>query len=174
MKMAGIATAIAALVLLVWTFRGSVPGWRNVHSRVIGGLVLLYAVYLATLSGTVTQFVVPGVGAIGGGAAAGAGIGLLTYLVIGTVGVATGGTGWAVGAVAMALIGGGFGAAGGAVGGAGFRTVSYPLVSPWFWLPLMGLSIYIFIGSSKPRGCTARTEKPKSIDHQRPGQITDE
>lgn len=118
----------------------------RLHQRIVGLGIIFYGIYLSTLVGTMTRFVLPGAGAVGGGAAAGAGVGLLTYLVIGTVGVVTGGTGIALGALAMSLIGGGLGAAGAAVGVAGFRALSYPLVSPFFWGPVIGLGIYLIVG----------------------------
>ncbi|MHA7600934.1 hypothetical protein ACX12L_13430 [Alicycliphilus sp. T452] len=116
------------------------------HQRIVGLGIVFYGIYLATLVGSMTRFVLPGVGAVGGGAATGAGIGFLTYLAVGTVGVVTGGTGVALGALAMALIGGGVGAVGAAAGAAGFQTITYPLVSRWFWGPTIVLGIYLVIG----------------------------
>lgn len=104
-----------------------------------------------------TRFVLPGGPALGGGAAAGAEVGLLTYLVIGTVGVATGGTGVALGALAMSLIGGGVGAVGAAAGVSGFRALSYPLVSPWFWGPVIGLGIYLIVGRDVQRKLSSQS-----------------
>ncbi|WP_342133496.1 hypothetical protein [Hydrogenophaga sp. OTU3427] len=122
---------------------------RTMHQRIIGGAIILYGLYLATLTGTVTKLVIPGLGALGGGAAAGAGVGLLTALAIGTVGVVTGGAGFAVGAGYMALIGGGLGLTGSLVGGIGLKTLAVPLVTPWFWAPLLVLGLYVFLGASK-------------------------
>jgi hypothetical protein len=125
--------------------------WRDIHQRIVGIAILIYGLYLATLTGTITQFVLPGVGAIGGGAVAGAGVGLVTYIVLGTVGAVTGGVGVALGLLAMTLIGGSVGALGAAAGGVGFRTVSYPLVSAWFWVPVIIIGIYVFLGVGKSR-----------------------
>ena len=118
----------------------------RLHQRVIGLGIVSYGIYLSTLVGTMTHFVLPGGIALGGGAAAGAGIGFLTYLAIGTVGIATGGTAIALGALAMSLIGGSVGAVGAAAGTAGFRVLTYPLVSPWFWWPVIGMGIYLIVG----------------------------
>ena len=118
----------------------------RLHQRIVGLGIVFYGLYLSTLMGSMTRFVLPGAGAVGGGAATGAGIGFLTYLVIGTVGVAMGGTGVALGALAMSLIGGGLGAAGAAAGSAGLRTLAYPLVTPWFWAPTIILGIYLIVG----------------------------
>lgn len=103
---------------------------KRLHRRVVGLGIVPYGVYLSTLTGgTTMRWVLPGIGAIGGGAATGAGIGLLTYLAVGTVGVVTGGVGIALGAAAMALIGGGVGAVSAATGGFGYCAVVYPLVT---------------------------------------------
>lgn len=129
----------------------------RLHQRVIGLCIVFYGIYLSTLVGTMTRFVLPEATALGGGAAAGAGVGLLTYLVIGTVGVVTGGTGVALGALAMSLIGGGVGAVGAAAGVSGFRALSYPLVSPWFWGPVIGLGIYLIVGRDIQRKLSSRS-----------------
>lgn len=148
MSKVGIAILIGmALVIAAISIRLLLrQQWRMAHQRVIGAVVLAYGTYLAMLTGTVTEFVVPGIGAIGAGAVAGSLIGLGTFAVLGVVGIATGGTAFAAGAGLMALAGAGVGATGGAVGGLGFRTVIVPLISPIFWLPVMMLGIYLLIG----------------------------
>lgn len=88
----------------------------------------------------------PGIGSIVLGGGAGAAVGFATWLFLGTVGVATGGVGVAIGAGAMALIGAGIGCIGGAVGGFGIQTVTYPLVSPVFWVPIIVLGFYFMRG----------------------------
>jgi hypothetical protein len=151
-----IVLGVTLFIFFVWSrFLG---GWRVLHQKIIGLLLIAYGAYLATLTGTVTQFVLPGIGAVGGGAATGAGVGFVTWLVLGTVGVATGGVGLAIGATAMTLIGGALGAAGAATGGAGFATVTYPLVSPIFWVPLVLLGIYFNIGARKRKTMQEQTE----------------
>lgn len=137
------------LGFMLWSrFRG---GWKIFHQRIIGISIFLYGCYLATLTGTCTVFVLPGIGAIGGGALAGAGAGWLTWVTIGTVGLATGGAGVGLGLFGMALIGFVLGAIGGAAGGFGFQTITYPLVSPFFWMPLLILGIYFCVGSRKKK-----------------------
>jgi hypothetical protein len=143
----GVALLAVALTLRL-VFRGR---WRIGHQRLLGATTLAYGAYLALLTGTVTQFVVPGIGAIGAGAVTGSLIGLATFAVLGVIGVATGGTAFAVGAGLMALVGGTVGAAGGAAGGFGFRTVSVPLVSPFFWVPVLILGAYWLIGFRRKR-----------------------
>ncbi|MBH1979785.1 MAG: hypothetical protein I8H67_15675 [Comamonadaceae bacterium] len=130
---------------------------KRMHQRIVGVGVVLYGVYLSTLTGTAMRWVLPGIGVIGGGAAAGAGIGLLTYAVVGAVGVVTGGVGIALGAAAMALIGGGVAAVGAATGGFGYRAVAYPLVTPWLWIPTIVLGIYLIlgIGIKRPGGSSS-------------------
>lgn len=142
-----IGVAIAASALVGRLVLGN--RWAAFHQRVLAVVTLAFGLYLAMLTGTVTQFVLPGLGAIGLGAAAGSAIGFGTFLVIGVIGVATGGVGLAVGAGAMTLIGAGVGAAGGAAGGFGFRVVSYPLVSWFVWAPILILGIYLFIAAKR-------------------------
>jgi len=144
-----LAIVFAILIVVVWFLLRRHGGWKVLHQQFVAALTLLYGLYLATLTGTVTQLVLPGLGAVGGGAAAGAAIGFGTYLAIGVVGAVTGGVGIALGAAAMTLIGATLGASGGAAGGAGFKTVSYPLVSPLFWVPVLLLSVYLFIGARR-------------------------
>jgi hypothetical protein len=151
MKSYAFAIAIGCVIVFVWIVLRKCAGWRALHQRFIGASIVLYGVWLAMLTGTATKFFLPGLGALGGGAAAGAGVGLLTYSLIGTVGAVTGGVGIAVGAFAMALIGGGLGIAGALAGGVGFRAVTYPLVSPWFWIPVLVLGVYVFVGASRKR-----------------------
>ncbi len=147
--MNNIVIAIGILILVFYIWSRFLGGWRILHQKIVGLLIIAYGAYLATLTGTVTQFVIPGIGSIGGGAVAGAGVGFATWLVVGTVGVATGGVGIAIGAAAMTMIGGILGATGAATGGAGFTTVTYPLVSPFFWVPFILLGIYFVIGGRR-------------------------
>lgn len=164
--MSKLVIAIGVTIVVLFLLSGFIGGWKRLHQRTIGLMLAAYGVYLATLTGTITQFVIPGVGAVGGGAAVGAGIGFATWLLVGTVGVATGGVGLAIGAAGMAVIGGLFGAAGAAAGGAGFRTISYPLISPWFWGPVVILGIYLIVGSIKKNNdgsplVVARSNEPR-------------
>ncbi|MDM0051408.1 hypothetical protein [Variovorax sp. J22R115] len=137
----GAVIAVGALICrLVLSER-----WAAFHTRTLAVVIFAFGVYLATLTGTKTQFVLPGFGAMGLGAVAGGAIGFGTYLVVGAVGLATGGVGLALGAGAMTLIGAGVGAAGGAAGGFGFRVVEYPLVSPFVWGPILMFAVYLFV-----------------------------
>lgn len=147
--MNGVIIAIGIIILIFFMWSRFLGGWRALHQKTVGLLIIAYGAYLATLTGTITRFVIPGIVSIGGGAAAGAGIGFATWLIIGTVGIATGGVGVAIGAAALTTIGGVLGAAGAAAGGSGFTTVTYPLVSPYFWVPLLLLGIYFVIGGRK-------------------------
>lgn len=142
-----VAVAVAVILFGLWSyFRG---GWKVVHQRLIGATVFLYGLYLASLTGSVTSFVLPGIGSVAVGAGTGAAVGALTYLVIGTVGVATGGVGIAVGLGAMTGMGALLGSAGAASGGIGFTTQTYPLVSPIFWVPLLIIGVYFLLGRRK-------------------------
>lgn len=125
-----VIVAIIVLSFGVISYKGG--GWSVLHRRIIGWLVVFYGIYLATLTGSYTSLALPGIGSIAIGASTGAAIGFGTWLAIGTVGIATGGIGIAVGAGSMALIGAAFGGAGGLAGGFGIKTVSYPLVTPFY------------------------------------------
>jgi len=45
----------------------------------------------------------------------------------------------------MALIGAVFGGIGATSGGAGFQTITYPLVSPLFWVPIITFGLLLFV-----------------------------
>ncbi len=89
--------------------------------RVIGLLFIVYGIYLATITKTSTHFVLP-FSSVAQGAGGGAVAGLLTGLIVGTVGVVTGGVGVAVGALAMTLGGAILGGIGGTAAGFGWKT----------------------------------------------------
>ena len=113
------------------------------HQRIVGLGIVFFGIYLATLTETKTHWLPNVLGNTGGGAAKGAGVGFLTYLVVGTVGVVTGGVGVALGASAMALIGGTVGAVAGLKL---FNTTEHSMVSPWFSGLVIVLGIYLLIG----------------------------
>ena len=136
-------------ILATWFLLRVYGGWKIIHQQFIASLLFLYGLYLLTLTGTETRFVLPVLGVIGSGAAAGAAIGFGTYLAIGAVGVATGGAGIALGGIAMSVIGATLGAAGGSADGFGFKQVSYFLINPLFLIPLFLLSIGLFVGAAK-------------------------
>lgn len=141
-----ISTIVVVIVISLGILAYKRGWWSVIHRRIVGWTVVLYGIYLASLTGSYTSLVLPGVGSIAIGSGAGAAVGFLTWLVIGTVGVATGGVGVAIGAGAMTIIGTLFGAAGGAAGGFGIQTVTYPLISPLFWVPVTILGIYFLRG----------------------------
>lgn len=139
--------AISIITFASWAyFRGE---WKEIHQRIIGAAVVVYGLYLAALTGSYTSLVLPGIGSIALGATSGAAAGFATWVVLGTVGVATGGMGIAVGALAMTTIGATFGTVGGAASGFGLQRISYPLVSPFFWVPLVILGCYFLWGKKK-------------------------
>jgi len=131
-------TIFALGLWLLWSRRPVI-----IFRRITGFFIVAYGLYLSTLTASVIKFVVPGIGAIGTGAATGAGIGALTGVMLGTIGVVTGGAGYAVGATVLALIGGSLGAAGAATGGFGFQVFKYPVVHPMFWLPLVAIGLVL-------------------------------
>lgn len=139
-----VAVALGALLLVVGLYFKVFAGWRRVHQGILGALTLVYGMWLALFTGTVLKLVVPGIGSVVLGSAAGVGVGALTYAAIGVVGVVTGGVGVAIGALGMMCIGAIVGGVGGAAGSA---LVRVPLISPWFWAPVLLLGVYIFLGS---------------------------
>ncbi len=141
--------AIAIFCFALWSrLKG---GWKSTHQRIVGGFIFAYGIYLSTLTGSYTILAMPGFGGIGLGAGAGAAIGLGTYLFTGTVGVATGGVGIAIGALTMMAIGGSVGGVSSATSGFGLKTITYPLVSPIVWVPMLILGAYFLIGLKKSR-----------------------
>lgn len=114
--------------------------------KVLGWLIVVYAIYLSMLTGSYTALVLPGIGKIAIGAGTGAAIGFGAWMVIGTVGVATGGVGIAIGALAMTVIGAFFGGLGGIASGFGVQAISYPLVHWAFWIPILIIGLYFAIG----------------------------
>ena len=141
-----ISAAIAAAILIFAYWAKRHGGWRRAHQRLLGWLTLIYGIFLASLTGSYTALVLPGVGGIAVGAGTGAAVGFGTWLVLGTVGVATGGVGLAIGAVSMAAIGAFFGGIGGTASGFGIQSVSYPLVHWIFWLPVIIIGCYFLWG----------------------------
>ena len=111
--------------------------------------------WLALFTGTVFKLVLPGIGAIGLGSVAGAGVGFLTYLAVGVVGVVTGGVGIALGALGMTTIGALLGGVGGAAGGV---LVRVPIISPVFWGPVLLVGSYLLVGARRKRNPEAPTD----------------
>lgn len=146
-----LAVLVIGMALYFWR-RG---GWTRFHQKVVGWTVIGYAVYLATLTGTAWKFFIPGFGSVGAGAVTGAFIGVLAHLVLGTLGIATGGIALAAGMGTLAVVFGGVGVATGWIagffsGGYGFHRVSYPLVHWAFWVPILLLGAY-FLWNSRRR-----------------------
>lgn len=139
--------AIIALAIILFAFWARFrAGWQRIHQQILGSLVLVYGIFLAFLTGSYTELVLPGVGGVALGAGAGAAVGLGAWLALGTIGVATGGVGLGIGAIGMTAIGATFGGIGGASGGLGLREVSYWLIHPIIWIPLIILGAYFIWG----------------------------
>jgi hypothetical protein len=138
------AIGMAILGFAVWAKCRA--GWKRIHQQVLGILTLVYGIFLALLPGSYTSLVLPGLGGITLGAGAGAAVGLGTWLVLGTIGVATGGVGLAIGAASMTAIGALFGGIGSTAGGFEIHVVSYPLVHWIFWVPLLVIGAYFIWG----------------------------
>lgn len=171
-------------MILIFILTFGIIWWRQktvplAFRRIIGLTIVCYGLYLATLTGTHTQFRIPGSGffvstaasaAIGAGT--GAAIGWGTWLVLDTVGIVTGGTGFALGGIAMAtisaLVGG---VSSGVASGAGTitdqtfwtETITYPLISPWFWDPVLLIGILFFFGKQAKSNKPLKNNESNSI-----------
>jgi len=144
-----IAIGVGILGYCLWRF--ATGKWS---SFIFGWLMFFYGIYFSFFTGTCTSLIIPGIGSIGAGAATGGIVGLMFYGIIGTLGVVTGGAGFALGAFGMATIGVILGAIGAGSGGFGLRTTSYFLVTPYFWAPLIFFGFVLII-----RGLTNRIKK---------------
>lgn len=140
----GLGVALLGLgVYLRWF-----TGWSILHQRLLGVLTVTYGMWLALGTGSVLKLVVPGMGSIALGSAAGAGLGFATFLAVGVVGVVTGGVGIAFGALYMTAAGAIFGAVGGA---AGMSLARVPLIGPFLWAPVLVVGAYFVLGRSKKK-----------------------
>ncbi|MCZ8092488.1 MAG: hypothetical protein O9331_03285, partial [Acidovorax sp.] len=72
----------------------------------------------------------------------------------GVVGVATGGVGMALGALSMTTIGALLGGVGGAAGGV---LVRVPIISPFFWVPVLFVGLYLLVGALRKSNPEAPT-----------------
>ena len=68
-----VAIAAAILIFAYWAKRHG--GWRRAHQRLLGWLTLIYGIFLASLTGSYTSLVLPGIGGIALGTGAGAAVG---------------------------------------------------------------------------------------------------
>jgi len=125
--------------------------WANGtwSAKFMGRLIFLYGLYFSFFTGSYSSLVLPGVGSIALGAATGGAVGWAASAIIGTIGVATGGVGIAIGALGMATIGAVLGAIGASSGGFGIKTTTYFLVTPWFWVPLIIIGLFLMFRSRK-------------------------
>lgn len=77
------AIGIAVLSFVIWArYRA---GWPLLHQRILGVLTLGFGLFLAFLTGSYTELVLPGVGGVALGAGAGAAVGLGAWLSLGTI-----------------------------------------------------------------------------------------
>lgn len=140
-----IGVGIFLFILAIWAKWGG--RWESLYQKIISLLIIFYGLFLANLTGSYTAIVLPVGIEIVVGAGSGAALGYITFLVLGTIGVVTGGIGFAIGAGLMITIGAIFGGAGAAGAGFGVKTITYALVSPWFWVPILVLGIYYWRGA---------------------------
>ena len=154
MSIVFVAIILGSLLVVLGLYFKLFAGWRRVHQCVLGGLTLAYGMWLALFTGAIFKLVLPGIGSIALGSVAGAGVGFLTYLAVGVVGVVTGGEGIALGALSMTTIGALLGGVGGAAGGV---LVRVPIISPFFWVPVLIVGVYLFVGALRKRNPEAPT-----------------
>lgn len=133
--------------------------WR--YSRQVGLIARKFLAYLVTYIGLTmalaigieTHLVLPGIGSVGAGAAVGAFVGWLLWMIVGTLGVVPMGIAiglWSMVSAAMSLS-----ALGSLVGGIGFRTVLVPYVPVALWLPLLVTGYVMHRGNRKLEGANA-------------------
>ncbi len=87
------------------------------------------------------------------GAGVGGTAGLVTWLIVGGIGIATGGVGFGLGAIGLTAIGVGAGAVGGAATGSKATVVqSSALYSPWAWGSVFCVGLILcFIGAGETK-----------------------
>ena len=139
----------------------------RLHQLAVAVPTLLLGLLLASLTGTYTALMLPGVGGIALGSGAGALAGMITWSVLGTIGVVTGGVGVAIGLAGMAATGAVLGGIGAAAGGFGIQQVAYYLVHPAFWVPLFFVGFYYLLGAAVTligRRRVARLRPPPAAD----------
>lgn len=141
LKVVLIAVACVLVFLVLRTIK------RN-YQLIFSLIFFSGGILMAIMIGTKTVLVMPGIGGIGVGGAAGALVGYMTYLLIGTVGVVTGGIGLALGALGMSFIGFILGSIGATFGGFGLRTIHSWVIA----IPVIVLGVAMFYRNltSKP------------------------
>jgi hypothetical protein len=153
----GIAvSALIGLMILGYGFRR----WSNGtwSAKLFGWLIMLYGFYFSVFTGSYSSLLLPGIGSIGLGAAVGGTVGWAASAIIGTIGVVTGGVGIAIGIVGMVTIGAALGAVGAGSGGFGIKTTTYFLITPWFWVPLILIGIFLIFRSNKTKTSQIETK----------------
>ena len=144
-----LAGMIIVALWLVAVIKPKLRGWK----RFIAAPIILCGIYLSTL--TQTTWDVPFFGEIALGSVAGASVGALlmgvTWAIIGTLGVATGGLGFALGPLSLIVIGallGGIG--GGAAEMLGITTKPYVHPVVWISIVLAGFCLWFWLKPKKP------------------------
>lgn len=130
-----IATAVACVFCLI-VYRLAKPLKRALQ-WLLATVLLFGSLALAVALGTATELVLPGIGGIVLGGATGAFLAWLVWLLVGTLGIATGGTAFALGGWALATIFSLVAAAGAATTGFGLRTVHQWVVA----IPILILAL---------------------------------
>lgn len=116
---------------------------RRTTQWLLATILLFGSLALGVALGAVTELVLPGIGGFVLGGSTGALLGWLTFLLTGTLGIATGGTAFALGSVALASI---FSI----VGGLAATTAGFGVNAVHQWviaIPVLILALALFVRS---------------------------
>ncbi|WP_156350910.1 hypothetical protein [Pseudomonas sp. EGD-AK9] len=152
------ALYLGVSLLLCWgLWRYSQPLAIQVR-RWISYAAICISLVMAFAIGTVTHVVLPGFGSLGLGAASGAVVGLLLWMIVGPIGVVPLGIGvglWGmVGATTSLSV------LGSLVGGTGLKTSFVPYVPMVVWLPILVTGLLIKRGVKKQMEIDKLSETP--------------
>lgn len=114
---------------------------RRTTQWLLATILLFGSLALGVALGTVTELVLPGIGGIVLGGSTGALLGWLTFMLTGTLGIATGGTAFALGGVALASIFSIVGCIAATTAGFGVHTIHQWVIA----LPVLILALALFV-----------------------------
>lgn len=152
-----IGATVVVSILCYLGYRFSRP-IKQATQWVIATVLLFGSLALAVALGTVTELVLPGIGGIVLGGATGAFLAWLVWLLVGTLGIATGGTAFALGGWALAAIFSLVAATGAATTGFGLRTIHQWVIA----IPILILALALMARNRQ------REPMPLSLPSQEP------
>lgn len=139
-----IVAAIVVGILCLLVYRCSRP-IKRAFQWLVATVLLFGSLALAVVLGTVTELILPGICGIMLGGATGALLGWLTWLFTGTLGIATGGTAFALGGAALAVIFALVGTIVGTTTGFGLRTIHQWVIA----IPILILALALIARNRK-------------------------